>query len=115
MSSPSAGYIAECPLHTAMSELARICVSQHVLYLTGECLPRPELVAELQTWTSLHTLIRNRMCIALRSAPLPESEFDSTVASALASDGTDVTLPLHLRQVIRACAECNGRQTCPLA
>jgi hypothetical protein len=115
MSSPTAEHTDECPLHTAMSELARISVSQHVLYLAGECLPRPELLAELQTWTSLHTLIRNRICVALRSAPLPESEFDNTVASALAGDRVDVTVPQHLRQAIRACGECNGSQTCPLA
>ncbi len=118
MSSPAAS-ISECPLHTVMGELAHVTVTQHVLYLEGECLPRSELVSALDQWTSLHSLIRNRICSASRSTPLSPFEFESAVGALLEvhrlpdSSGARPA-PEKLQQAVHACWACSQSQTCPL-
>ena len=59
-----------CPLHVAMEKIAHSAVQQCVLYLQGECQPRPTLLQELDDWISLHALIRSHICVASRSATI---------------------------------------------
>jgi hypothetical protein len=99
-----------CPLHVAMGELAQVSVAQHVLYLEGECLPRPELLAELECWSSLHSLIRDRICVASRTTPLTDPEFESAARSRLEAEASQG----RHRRLVRACAVCNQARCCPL-
>jgi hypothetical protein len=102
--------LVECPLHVAMDEVARASVNQHVLYLEGECLPRPELLAKLDRWVSMHSLILNRICVATRTAPLGDCEFKSAVRGILGT-GEPRT---HSERLVIACAACNHAKHCPL-
>jgi hypothetical protein len=102
--------IVECPLHLAMDELAHASVTQHVLYLEGECLPRPELLAKLDRLVSVHSLILNRICVATRSTPLEDCEFKSAVQS-IRGAGEPRT---HSERLVTACAICNHARRCPL-
>ncbi|MGO8946118.1 MAG: hypothetical protein ACLQUY_00350 [Ktedonobacterales bacterium] len=119
MSSLATVSISECPLHTVMSELAHVSVTQHVLHLEGECLPRSELLAELDRWSSLHSLIRNRICVASRSTPLSDSEFDGAAMALLGSDYVPAScgaapVAHRLREAVIACSACNQSASCPL-
>jgi hypothetical protein len=107
MDSAAEAGLLECPLHIAMDELARVTVTQHVLYLEGECLPRPEILAELNRWVVIHTLIHDQICVASRTTPLEDSE----VESALQAMQGDRRTPGRLLQ---ACATCNEARCCPL-
>lgn len=102
----------ECPLHLAMEQIARIAVRQHVLYLEGECQPRPELLEELDAWSSLHTLIRSRVCVASRVSPLAPDELEAVLA-ALPRQAEFAGYPgwQCLRASLTACAEAT---VCPL-
>jgi hypothetical protein len=102
--------IEECPLHLAMDELARASVTQHVLYLEGECLPRPELLADIDQWFSIHSLVHNRICAASRTTPLEDSELESTARRIrLAGEPHGQS-----ERLIAACAVCNQARHCPL-
>lgn len=101
---------AECPLHIAMDELARASVTQHVLYLEGECLPRPELLADLDRWVSIHSLIHNRICVASRTTPLEDSELE-IIAGRIRGAGEPWA---QGERLVMACADCNQAQHCPL-
>jgi hypothetical protein len=110
MSSLQPEVFVECPLHLAMDELARASVNQHVLYLEGECLPRPELMAELDRWVSIHSLILNRICVATRTTPLADSELKSAVQRM-----RGVSEPrAQSERLVMTCAACNQAQRCPL-
>jgi hypothetical protein len=102
--------VTQCPLHIAMDELARASVKQDVLYMEGECLPRPELMAELDRWVSLHSLIHSRICVATRSTPLADSEFKSETGR-MRGDGEPSS---QSERLVMACAVCNLAQHCPL-
>jgi len=106
-----AAAVAECPLHVAMGELAHVSVTQHILYLEGECLPRPELLAELDRWVAIHTLIHDRVCVASRATPLEDSEFESASQIMLQDAGGPGTCGERL---VTACAACNRSRSCPL-
>lgn len=102
--------VVECPLHRAMDELARASVNQHVLYLEGECLPRPELLAELDRWVSIHSLILNRICVATRTTPLEDCEWKSAERCIVGADEART----HSEPLAIACAACNNSKRCPL-
>src|SRR5689334_22243576 len=68
-----------CPLQQAMEEIALVAVRQHVLYQEGESQPRPELLASLEVWTSLHRLIRSRICTASRESTLSIVDLESAL------------------------------------
>jgi hypothetical protein len=93
-----------------MDELAHTSVTQHVLYLEGECLPRPELLAELDRWVSIHSLIRHRICVASRTTPLEDREFESAAQSILGASEP----PAQTKRLVMACAICNQSRHCPL-
>lgn len=65
-----------CPLHVAMEKIAHSAVQQCVLYLQGECQPRPTLLQELDDWISLHALIRSHICVASRSATISPDDLE---------------------------------------
>jgi hypothetical protein len=71
----------ECPLHAAMRELAQLATAQHVFYLEGECLPRPDLQHRLQMWARLHEVLSSRLCTATRDTPLSAEELERTLES----------------------------------
>jgi hypothetical protein len=93
-----------------MDELARASVKQDVLYMEGECLPRPELMAELDRWVSLHSLIHNRICVATRSTPLEDSEFESAARQMRGAPEPR----FQSERLVMACAVCNLARRCPL-
>jgi hypothetical protein len=102
--------VIECPLHLAMDELAHASVNQHVLYLEGECLPRPELLAELDRWVSIHSLILNRICVATRTMPLEDAEFRSAVRGILSTSEPQT----QSERLTISCSVCNQAHQCPL-
>jgi len=110
MDSAGEAGLVQCPLHTAMDELARVTVTQHVLYLEGECLPRPEILADLDRWVAIHTLIHDRICVASRTTPLADSE----VESALQAMQGDRRPPSGNGRLLQACTACNQARYCPL-
>jgi hypothetical protein len=71
--------VQECPLHSAMREIAQLATEQHIFYLEGECLPRPDLLRRLQTWSLLHQVVSTRLCPANRDTPLHLEELESII------------------------------------
>lgn len=120
MSSPSAtGYTTECPLHIAIRELAHLAVAQHVLYLEGECLPRPEILTELDRWSTLHKLIFERVCVACRTSRIGKAEFDSAVEPILSrgpypTDSGTSLFQQDLTVALANCRSCAEASICPL-
>jgi hypothetical protein len=106
----------ECPLHAAMRHLAEAAVLQHVLYAEGECLPRPELLQEVNGWADLHDLIRAHVCPATREAPLEAAELDLFVRDALAFPTTAMpqATQASLQAMVLRCAACRPSDSCPL-
>lgn len=103
----------ECPLQVAMEEIARVAVQQHVLYLEGECQPRPELVRLLEQWSALHTRIRTHICVATRECAIPADELERTLDALLPPPADATGLP-RWRRLRRALAACASSTTCPL-
>lgn len=111
---PRGPYTDACPLHLAMERIARAAVRQHVLYAEGESQPRPTLLLDLERWTTLHTLIRMRICVASRSGALSPVELEQALAT-YAPAPVDAQLQPHrqlLRQMLSACAQAH---CCPLS
>ena len=102
----------ECPLHLAMEEIANTAVTQHVLYLEGECQPRPELLGQLEVWTSLHALIRSRVCVASRETTMSPEELASALDTL--TDGTDIADSPRLQGLRAGLAACARATSCPL-
>lgn len=108
--------LRECPLHTAMRQLAEAAVAQHVLYVEGEVRARPHLVGAIARWERMHTLIRQCVCPATREvaigAPVAVEIADRTL------EGVFTPEQQHLRtQLIRAleaCVACTNATECPL-
>lgn len=103
----------ECPLQVAMEEIARVAVQQHVLYLEGECQPRPELMGRLESWSSLHALIRSHICVTSREGRISPDALEGAL-DMLTPPGTDDANDLRrsaLRTAIMACARATS---CPL-
>jgi hypothetical protein len=106
-----------CPLHVAMEKIAHSAVQQCVLYLQGECQPRPTLLQELDDWISLHALIRSRICVASRTTPISSDDLDAALNELVpvATDSTSTALPQLRRQNLRdALAACIEATSCPL-
>ena len=111
----------ECPLHIAMCEMARLSVTQHVLYLEGECLPRPDIARELEIWSSLHTLVSTRLCVAARTTPLDREEFAAALeairgrARCSSTSGSTAHQFQHdMEKAITQCLACAWSCSCPL-
>jgi hypothetical protein len=106
----------ECPLHIAMREAAGTAVLQHVLYLEGECLPRPELVETLEAWTRLHRLITERICPASRRRPLDPSQLPAMLEETLSGclPPVPAQLPAQVLQLLQQCVACTPASGCPL-
>ena len=105
--------VVECPLQIAMRELAHSAVMQHVLYLEGECLPRPDLLRTLDSWSSLHRLIVTHICVACRSADLTPVELGPALETILPLP-SDSTTPLWQRDLRVALTVCAQAASCPL-
>jgi hypothetical protein len=107
---------AECPHHVAIEGIAQAAVKQHVLFLEGECQPRNDLLRRLDAWSSLHALIRSRICVASRVATISPDELERTL-DALSRDLPELrgdAGPLDYRQLRDALAGCAQAVTCPL-
>lgn len=102
-----------CPLQQAMEEIAQAAVEQHVLYQEGESQPRPELLARLDAWTSLHRLIRSRICTASRDTAIPAVELESALDDLFPDLGgfAQQSRLQHLRVTLTTCARATS---CPL-
>jgi hypothetical protein len=110
-----------CPLHLAMGEIARLSVTQHVLYLEGECLPRPDIARELEIWSSLHALVSTRLCVAARTTPLDQEEFAAALEGIRArvkcsetSGSTTHQFQYDVEQTLTQCLTCARSCSCPL-
>jgi hypothetical protein len=99
-----------------MREAAGAAVMQHVLYLEGEVLPRPELGQSLEVWTRLHRLIADHICPATRTQPLDPGQVQPLVEGALASctPAVSAALVAHLERALERCATCTPADACPL-
>lgn len=104
---------AECPLHLVMEELAQLAVRQHILYLEGECQPRPDLAERLEQWSALHAHIRARICAASRVSPIPPEDLERTLDALLPPPTGIAGLPRQ-RRLRRALAACARATNCPL-
>ncbi len=107
---------AECPHHVAIEGIAQAAVKQHVLFLEGECQPRSDLLRRLDAWSSLHALIRSRICVASRVATISPDELEHSL-DVLSRDLTELkddSSPLDHRQLRDALAGCAQAVTCPL-
>ena len=105
--------VVECPLQIAMRELAHCALMQHVLYLEGECLPRPDLLRTLDDWSSLHRLIVTHICVACRTADLTSVEL-APALETIPSLPSDSTAPLWQRDFRVALTVCAQATSCPL-
>lgn len=105
--------VVECPLQIAMRELAHSAVMQHVLYLEGECLPRPDLLRKLDRWFSLHRLIHTHICVACRTAEVSPGELETALATIVPLP-SDSTAPLWQRDLRVALTVCAQAASCPL-
>ena len=109
---------ANCPFHTVMAQLAQTAVTQQVLHLEGELLPRADLADTLDSWQQLYRLVRMRVCPATREAPLTPADVAALVDTALPhllSPSVPVRLHASLRRQLIACASCESPQQCPLS
>ncbi|HEU4785163.1 MAG TPA: hypothetical protein VFS83_17630 [Ktedonobacterales bacterium] len=102
-----------CPLQQAMEEIAQAAVRQHVLYQEGESQPRPELLAHLDAWSSLHRLIRLRICTASRESTISAVEFECAL-DELFPQPRDVATQSQVRQLRTSVAACARATSCPL-
>jgi hypothetical protein len=108
---------AECPLHIAMREMARLAVTQHVLYLEGECLPRPDVTRQLEIWSSLHALVSTRLCATARTTPLDREDFAialEAIRARVECSDTAGRFSQDLEEVLTRSASCASSTSCPL-
>lgn len=102
-----------CPLQQAMEEIAQVAVRQHVLYQEGESQPRPELLTRFEAWTSLHRLIRSRICTASRESTITAVELESAL-DELFPQPRDVATALRVQQLRATLVVCARATSCPL-
>lgn len=102
--------IAECPLHTAMREVAEAALTQHVLYAEGVYQPREGLGQEMQVWLHLHELVRTSMCPATRAQTSALEPGDLEIAVA----GLPMEMRAKVATAIRACGRRSQGEGCPL-
>lgn len=102
-----------CPLQQAMEEIAQAAVRQHVLYQEGESQPRPELLARLDAWSSLHRLIRLRICTASRESIISAVELECAL-DELFPQPRDVATQSQVQQFRSSVAACARATSCPL-
>lgn len=101
----------ECPLQTAMRQVAEAAVTQHVLYAEGEYQPRGRLLHEMGAWLRLHELVRTGICPATRGGSGAALERDD-LEIALAS--VPVEMRAQVAASIRVCGRRNRGEGCPL-
>lgn len=102
-----------CPLQQAMEEIAQVAVRQHVLYQEGESQPRPELLARLDAWSSLHRLIRSHICTASRESTMSIVDLEGALDELFPQprDSATQRRVQRLRVTLAACARAIS---CPL-
>jgi hypothetical protein len=96
-----------------MEEIAQVAVRQHVLYQEGESQPRPELLARLEAWISLHRLIRSRICTASRESRISAVDLESAL-DELFPRPRDIATQRRVQQLRAALAACAWATSCPL-
>jgi hypothetical protein len=101
--------VNECPLHTAMRQVAEAAVTQHVLYAEGVYTPREGLAHEMQTWLRVHELIWQSICPATRSGNAPAPD-DLEIALA----GLPAAMRVKVAAAIRVCGRATPGEGCPL-
>lgn len=99
----------ECPLHTAMRQIAEAAVTQHVLYTEGVYRPREGLAHEMQVWLRLHELVWEYVCPATRASGAPRPR-DLEIALA----GLPVEMRAKVATAIRVCGSRSRGEGCPL-
>jgi hypothetical protein len=109
--SQASATIGECPLHTAVRQLARAAVTQHVFYAEGEYAPRPDLTEEMHAWLRIHDLVRASVCPASRAANLTPAEIELAVLGASACAPEE--LRAELRTALLACGARTRGEGCP--
>jgi hypothetical protein len=109
----------DCPLHTAMRRIAETAVQQHILHAAGECLPHPNLMQRLSAWSTVHALLRTRICPAMRPAsPDPDAraaalhQIRALAPLLRVPDGYPQTDALL--QAVARCAACEQAAECPI-
>lgn len=101
--------IAECPLHTAMRQVAEAAVTQHVLYAEGVYRPREGLAQEMQVWLRLHELVRTAICPATRTiGALAPGDVEIALA------GLPEEMRTKVATAIRLCGRRSRGEGCPL-
>lgn len=101
----------ECPLQTAMRQIAEAAVTQHVLYAEGVFQPRDGLLHEMQAWLRLHELVRTGICPATRAgsgAALEPGDLEIALA------GLPVEMRGKVARSIRVCGRRSRGEGCPL-
>jgi hypothetical protein len=96
-----------------MEEIAQVAVQQYVLYQEGESQPRQELLVRLDAWSTLHKLIRSRICAVSRGSTGPVDELDG-ILNELFSPSEDFARQSSLEQLRTALAACERSTSCPL-
>jgi hypothetical protein len=89
-----------------MKQLAQTAVTQYILYEQGEYAPRADLMAALDRWMRLHTLMRTRICPASREAPVDASLLEAALALLPVDDPQ--------RPMLARCAARHAGDACPL-
>ncbi|HEX5547644.1 MAG TPA: hypothetical protein VFX24_09545 [Ktedonobacterales bacterium] len=110
---PSVAPAMGCPLQQAMEQIAQVAVRQHVLYQEGESQPRPELLARLEAWSSLHRLIRLRICTASRESRITFVDLESAL-DELFPQPSDVAAQRRVQHFRAALVACARATSCPL-
>jgi hypothetical protein len=108
---------SNCPLHIVMERLAHLTVSQKVLHLQGERLPRLDLVDALEGWQQLYRLVLTRVCPATREIALSSADLATLVHTAvprLLLPSVPTSDQNRLIQRLMSCASCASAAQCPL-
>lgn len=103
-------HVVECPLHTAMRQVAEAAVMQHVLYAEGVYRPREGLAREMQVWLRLHELVRTAICPATRTGSAALEPGDLEIALA----GLPAEMHGQVAAAIRDCGRRSRGEGCPL-
>lgn len=102
--------VVECPLHTAMRQVAEAALTQHVLYTEGVYGPREGLAHEMQAWLRVHELVRTGICPATRTGSAALEPGDLEIALA----GLPVEKRGQVAAAIRVCGRRSRGEGCPL-
>ncbi len=101
--------LIECPMHTAMRQVAEAAVTQHVLYAEGVYWPREGLLHEMRVWLRLHELVRAFVCPATRGEDVQKpGDLDHALAEL------PVAMRASVAEAISVCGRRSRGEGCPL-